>query len=75
MHQGALPFSEQLLLDVFIPPAGAILWWLMSRAWATAVQGGPVTETTRKRQKKEALVLLFIAYVLMFGITIYALLT
>jgi len=75
MHQGALPLYEQLLFDVFIPPAGAILWWLMSRAWASAVQGGSVSETTRKRQKKEALVLLVAAYVLMFGITIYARLT
>lgn len=72
MHGGALPFCQQLLLDVFIPPVGVLVWWLMSRAWAGAVQGGAVSETTRKRQKRGALVLLLAAYILMFGITIYA---
>ena len=72
MHQGALPLSQQLALDIIIPPAGSLLGWLMSRAWASVVQGRAASETTRKRQKKEALVLLIAVYVLMFGITIYA---
>jgi len=72
MHQGALPLSDQLLFDVLIPPAGTVVWWLMSRAWASAVQGGKVSETTRKRQRKEAIVLLLAAYILMFSVTIYA---
>jgi hypothetical protein len=71
IHEGALPLSQQILLDVFVPPIGTLVWWLMSRGWATAVQGGEVSETTRKRQKKIALALLIIVYVLGFGITIY----
>ena len=71
MHEGALPLSQQILLDVFVPPVGTLVWWLMSRGWATVVQGGEVSETTRKRQRKIALALLIMAYVLMFSITIY----
>jgi len=71
MHEGALPLSQQILLDIFVPPAGALVWWLMSRGWATAVQGSEVSETTRKRQWRLALVLLVVVYILMFGITIY----
>ncbi len=40
MHQGALPLSQQILLDIFVPPAGTLVWWLMSRVWASAIQGG-----------------------------------
>lgn len=75
MHEGALPLFQQVLLDVFVPPAGTLVWWLMSRALASAVQGGAASDATRKRQRKSALVLLLAAYVLMFGITIYARLT
>jgi len=71
MHEGALPLSQQILLDVFVPPVETLVWWLMSRGWATVVQGGEVSETTRKRQRKIALALLIMAYVLMFSITIY----
>jgi len=71
MHEGALPLSQQILLDVFVPPVGTLVWWLMSRGWAIVVQGGEVSETTRKRQRKIALALLIMAYVLMFSITIY----
>jgi len=75
IHEGALPISQQILLDIFVPPVGTLVWWLMSRVWATAVQGGEVSETTRKRQKKIALALLILVYVLMFSITIYGRLT
>jgi len=71
MHEGALPLSQQILLDIFVPPAGTLVWWLMSRVWASAVQGGEVSQTTRKRQKRLAVGLLVAVYVLMFGITIY----
>ncbi len=71
MHGGALPLAQQILLDLLVPPVGTLVWWRMSRRWATLVQGGVVSETTRKRQKKVALVLLAIVYVLMFSITIY----
>ena len=32
MHAGALPLSQQILLDIFFPPVGALMWWLMSLA-------------------------------------------
>ena len=71
MRSGALPLSEQILLDLLVPPVGAAVWWLMARGWAGAVQGGKTSATTKTRQKWEFWVILAIAYLLMFGITIY----
>ena len=75
MHKGALPLSQQILLDIVVPPAGTLVWWLMSRGWASAVQGGKVSEATRRRQRRTAIVVLVAVYALMFGITIYAQIT
>jgi hypothetical protein len=69
---GALPVWQQILLDLFVPPIGAVVWWLCSRGWALTIQGSAVSEQTRKREKRGAIILLAIAYLLMFGITIYA---
>lgn len=46
------------------PPCVACIWWLLSRAWATAVEGGSVSEKTKKRQRKEFWILLTAAYAL-----------
>ena len=70
-----LPLIQQILLDVVVPPIGATFVWLRARGWATTVQGGSVSEKTKRRQKIEFWLLLFAAYVLMFGITLYGLLT
>jgi hypothetical protein len=75
MRPGALPLSQIVALDVLVPPIGTCLWWLMARGWAMSVQGGNVSETTKKREKREFWLALVIAYVLGFGITIYAYLT
>ena len=52
----------QLLIVVFLPPLGACLWRLMSRGWAMTVQGGRVSERTRRRQRIEFWVLLCVMY-------------
>lgn len=44
----------------------------MSRGWAISVQGGTVSDKTKKRQKWEFWILLGITYTLMFGITFYS---
>ena len=75
MRTGALPLGQIIALDLFIPPIGTCIWWLMSRGWAGFVQGGSVSENTKKRQKWEFWSILLAAYLLMFGITIYAYLT
>jgi cytochrome b561 len=75
MRAGAYPIDQQLLYDLLFPPIGTCLWWLMARGWARAVQGGKPSETTKKRQKWEFWVVLVCLYLLMFGITIYGLLT
>jgi hypothetical protein len=66
-----LPFSEQIMLDLVVPPVGAAIWWLMARGWAGAVQGNTLSQRTKVRQKWEFWILLFVAYLLMFGITAY----
>jgi hypothetical protein len=75
LRPGALPISEQILLDLFFPPVGACIWWLMARGWAVTVQGGPPSETTKKLQRWLFWALLASAYLLMFGITVYRWLT
>lgn len=75
MRPGAAPISEQIMFDVIIPPVGAVLWWMMSRGWARSVQRGEISEQTRRRQKTEFWVILCLAYLLMFGITLYGFLT
>ncbi|MGA6983812.1 MAG: hypothetical protein WBZ11_19820 [Candidatus Sulfotelmatobacter sp.] len=67
----AMPLARQYLLNTVAPPVLAGLWWVFSRGWATAVQGGEVSERTRKRQKWGLIVVLVLIYVLMFGATTY----
>jgi hypothetical protein len=71
MRPGALPLSEQIILDIIAPPIITGVWWIMARGWAASVQGGSASETTKKRQKWEFLAILLIIYVLAIGITIY----
>jgi hypothetical protein len=63
--------SQMIALDLLVPPIGTCIWWLMSRGWAGLVQGGTVSDKTKKRQKWEFLIILVLAYLLMFGITLY----
>lgn len=75
MRPGALPLGQLLLLDLLVPPIGAVLWSYMARGWVATVQGGTVSERTKQRQKKEFWILLVATYLLMFGVTIYGILT
>jgi hypothetical protein len=75
MRPGSLPLGQIIALDILVPPIGTCLWWLMARGWAASVQGGNVSETTKKREKWGFWLVLSAAYLLMFGITIYAYLT
>jgi hypothetical protein len=50
-------------LLLFAPPCIACVWWLLSRGWATIVQGGSVSERTVKRQRIEFWIMLVAAYV------------
>ena len=66
-----MSLAQQYLLDTVAPPVIAVLWWLLSRGWATAVQAGQVSDRTRKRQKFGFIAVLAVLYVLMFGATTY----
>lgn len=49
-----------------------ILWWLASRGWATAIQGGTVSDKTKRRQKIEFYIVLIAMYAVGFGMALYA---
>lgn len=72
IRPGALPLYQQILTAVFWPPVGTVVWWLMSRGWALTVQGGTVSERTKRRQKVEVWAVLVLGYVISFGVIIYA---
>jgi hypothetical protein len=71
IRHAAAPLYQQILYDVFLPPVGTVLWWLMSRGWALTVQGGTVSDRTKRRQKVEFVWVLIGGYLIMFSITIY----
>jgi hypothetical protein len=73
MESSALPLVGQVILFLLVPPIGSCVWWLFSRATARAIQGGMVSEATKKRERIGFFVVLFAAYLLMFGIKIYSL--
>lgn len=75
MRPGALPISQQILLDLIAPPVLAAVWRFKASGWARAVQGGKVSEETRDRQRMEFWVVLILSYLVMFGVTLYAWLT
>ena len=66
-----MPFSQQLLLDAIAPPILAVVWFVLSRGWAHAVQGSEVSERTKKRQFLSFFVVLTLLYILMFTTTLY----
>ena len=72
MQHQPLPLGEQIAAVLLTPPVITALWWLMSRGFASGVQGGDVTERTKKRQKIEFWVLLTVMYLIAFGMAVYA---
>jgi len=68
---GASPVAEQIAVLLLGPPIMTLLWLLMSSGWAGLVQGGAVSDRTKKRQKWEFWVLLTAMYALGLGIIVY----
>jgi hypothetical protein len=62
MRPGVLPISQQLLLDLIVPPVIAIVWRFKASGWARSVQGGKVSKETRDRQRMVFLVVLILSY-------------
>jgi hypothetical protein len=72
MHSGAAPLPEQIAILLLGPPIGTWIWWILSRGWAKGVQGGSVSERTKRRQKIEFWIILTFTYIMFLGIFIYA---
>ena len=72
-HSQALPLWQIICLDLVVPPVGTALWWLMSRGFASAVQGGAATSSTKRRQRMEFWILLISTYAVAFAVTVWGL--
>ena len=70
VNAGGAPLYEQIAIFALAPPIGACLWRLMSRGWAMGVQGGKVSDRTKRRQGIEFWALLAVAYALMLGVLV-----
>jgi len=70
VRPGALPLYQQILYDIFLPPIGTGICWLMSRGLSNALgtTDSPRIKWFTKRLMWFALVA---AYVIMFSITFY----
>lgn len=71
MNSG-VPRWEQLVILIIGPPIMTILWWLASRGWAMVVQGGTVSDRTKKRQRIEVYAVLSAMYAVGLGMALYA---
>lgn len=70
--QAPLSFWQQVLMIIFVPPVTAAFAHIVSRGWANTVQGGKISERTRKRQKVEFWAVLAFGYVMLFAIFVNA---
>lgn len=75
MRPGAAPLGEQIAIVFVGPPVMACLVWIMSRGWASIVQGGTPSERTKGRQKIEFWAILIVMYFIGIGMALYAWLT
>jgi hypothetical protein len=67
-----LPASDIAVLVVVFPPIMACLTWLLARGWAMGVQGGTVSERTKRRQRLEFWGLLVAMYLMEVALLVYA---
>ena len=71
VRTGALPVSEQILLDLFAPPIISVTWLVLSKGWSGFL--GTTTSVAVKGWTKSGFWFLLVGcYLLMFGITAYA---
>lgn len=71
-NSAGLPMWQQIVVLLLTPPCVACIWWLMSRGWASSVQGGHVSSQTRSRQKFEFWLLILVLYLGLAFLFVYA---
>jgi len=72
MRPDSATLEVQLVIIILGPPIIASLWRFMSRGWARTVQGGTLSDKTKRRQKLEFWILLGTMYAMVFCMAIYA---
>lgn len=70
IRPGALSLYQQILYDIFILPAGATVWRLMSKGRAKSL-GTSDSEVAKGWTNSAFLILMALVYLVMFAITIY----
>jgi hypothetical protein len=58
---------ETIGLLIIFPWVGAFIWLLLSQGWARTVQGGEISQQTRKRQRIGFWVVVVTTYFVMFA--------
>jgi hypothetical protein len=71
LRSNALPISQQILLDLFVPPAMTLIWWLLckSTAYQLGTDDSPAVQGWIEDGWKYLLAAL---YVIAISITLYA---
>ena len=67
--------SKQILVDLSAPPLLAGIFWLMARGWVASIGTGDITTQTKQKLKIECRIVLALLYLVVFGKTLYSLLT
>jgi hypothetical protein len=75
MDLGTYQISKQILVDLIAPPVLAGIFWLMARGWVASIGTGDITTLTKQKLKIECRIVLALLYLVVFGKTLYSLLT
>ena len=67
-----MTFAGKLLVDLVMPPIGAVLMWIGCTGWLNVVHGSEWTEGARKIRKLGTLIVFVLLLVGSVGITLYA---
>jgi hypothetical protein len=70
VRSGALPISQQIMLDLLGPPIMTALWLLFSRGWL-GLMGTSESETVRGWTQSGTWIILILLYVIGFSVTAY----
>jgi uncharacterized membrane protein HdeD (DUF308 family) len=72
MCNPSAPAWERIAIFLLGPPILTVIWAIKARGWALFVQGGAISDRTKKRQRWEFWALLAALYAMMLGVAVYA---
>ncbi|HXS74733.1 MAG TPA: hypothetical protein VN753_01045 [Terracidiphilus sp.] len=75
MVPGTYQISKQILVDLSAPPVIAGIFWLTACGWVASIGPDGITTLTKQKLKIEFRIVLVLLYLVVFGETVYSLLT